>query len=104
MMTKSLSLCGNKTDFMSASQAADYLGMSLSYFYKLRTTAPELLPPPVSGITRRPIWSKRMVDYWISVREEKTKQIIDAQIKELKESQAKRVGRPRKCLVMGGVK
>lgn len=99
-MTKSLNLCGNKADFMSASQAADYLGMSLSYFYKLRTTAPELLPPPVAGITKRPIWSKRMVDYWISIREEKTKQMIDSQIKQLNESNPKRVGRPKKRLFL----
>lgn len=101
METKQPKLCWNHADFMSASQTADYLGMSLSYFYKLRTTAPELLPPPVSGITRRPVWSKRMVDYWISVREEKTKQIIDAQIKQLKESQPKRIGRPKKTLSLG---
>lgn len=92
-------------DFLTASQVAEYLGISPSYFYKLRTTAPHLVPPALTGITKRIVWSKRMVDYWLAVREEKTKLIIEAEIKKVEEDRPKKkAGRPRKSLMMGDCK
>lgn len=92
-------------DFLTASQVAEYLGISPSYFYKLRTTAPHLVPPALTGITKRIVWSKRMVDYWLAVREEKTKLIIEAELKKVDEDRPKKkAGRPRKSLIMGDCK
>jgi predicted DNA-binding transcriptional regulator AlpA len=94
---------------LNAIQTAERIGMSTSYFYKLRSVAPESLPPAIEQIGGRkvkPRWLFKIVEDWLTLQSRKAENELYKQREKLeKELTAaipvlpKKAGRPRKSTI-----
>jgi predicted DNA-binding transcriptional regulator AlpA len=67
---------------LNAAQTAAIIGLSPSYFYKLRSTAPESLPPAVEHMNGRkikPRWDSNIVDQWLNLQNRKAENELKKQ-------------------------
>jgi predicted DNA-binding transcriptional regulator AlpA len=91
--------------FLTASETAAMLGISVNYFYKLRCESPDTLPPAIESILGRKIrarWSVEIVKSWLSMHTKGPEQKLSEQKAkmqdELRLMTHKRAGRPRKSI------
>lgn len=92
------------TEIIDAKETARLLGMSISYFYKLRSIAPNSLPPAVETMGGRKIrayWTLSIVMQWLQLQTKKAeqvlsdhKQFVEQELKGLEIPRSSR-GRPR---------
>ena len=92
-------------EFLTSSQTAAMLGISLNYFYKLRSQAPETLPPAVESILGRKIrarWNIEIVNSWLSMQTKGAELKLSEQKAQMQDELRlmthKRAGRPRKSI------
>lgn len=91
---------------LNAAQTAAVLGLSMSYFYKLRTVAPESLPPAIEHMNGRkikPRWDSAIVEQWLNLQNRKAENELKKQREKIESELfavtpvvTKKVGRPRK--------
>lgn len=91
------------TEIIDAKETARLLGMSISYFYKIRSTAPDSLPPAVEmmgGRKVRPVWLLSIVIEWLELQTKRAEKVLSYQKQQINEevnAKPKRgVGRPIK--------
>lgn len=96
---------------LDTAQTAALLGLSKSYFYKLRTVAPSSLPPAIEQMNGRkikPRWDASIVEQWLNLQNRKAENELRKQREKI-ESELfaaitvipKKVGRPRKVVKHG---
>jgi predicted DNA-binding transcriptional regulator AlpA len=91
---------------LTAAQTAAALGLSTSYFYKLRCVAPDSLPPAIecmNGRKIKPRWDATIVDQWLNLQNRKAENELRRQREKIENELfaatpvvPKKVGRPRK--------
>ena len=96
---------------LNAAQTAALLGLSKSYFYKLRTVAPSSLPPAIEHMNGRkikPRWDSTIVDQWLNLQNRKAENELRKQREKIENELVaatpvipKKVGRPRKVVKHG---
>jgi predicted DNA-binding transcriptional regulator AlpA len=92
------------TEIIDAKETARLLGMSISYFYKLRSIAPNSLPPAVETMGGRKVrayWTLSIVMQWLQLQHKRAekmlieqKQSVEQGLKSIQIQRSAR-GRPR---------